>query len=410
MRDTNWQVIVVGGGMSAVCAAISAAKAGAKTLIIERTGRLGGAATSNMVQPYMGWMAQEPALISDLLERCSGENAKLHDLVLAEAVLEAGATVLLHTWCLAPIMDGQRISGLRIVNKGGEQQLRSDCLIDASGDGDIAAAAGAPFDFGRPGDGLLQPMSIMYEVGGVAPEAFCCSCEESARNTEIGGTTWHAIVSAGLTRHELPETVGVIRLYPGAYPDRRIVNATQINHVNGLCAEDLTRAEIVCRQQARIVTAFLRHHAPGYEDCHISEMPAAVGVRETRRFHGIKTMNIATMRQGERLPDAVVQEVSFPVDIHNPDGVGQASGKDAASLPPYDIPYGCLVPLHHDGLLLAGRIISGTHEAHASYRVQRITMAIGRAAGTAAGLCALMTCQPRELPLEKLRSALGLGV
>lgn len=408
MNERHWDVIIVGGGVSAVMAAIASAGEGARTLLIERSGRLGGAGTTNMVQPYMGWSGCRDPRITAVLQRFAGENAKLHDLVLAEEVLGAGAELLLHTWCIGPIMDGDRVAGVRVLNKGGEQRFHARIVIDGSGDGDLAAGAGVPFSLGRDGDGLLQPMTIMYEVGGVTSGAFCCPSEEAARTITLPGGTWHDVVMAGRQRGDLPEKVGVIRLYHAPLPGRRIVNATQINFVNGLSAEDLTLAEVQGRQQARLVTAFLRAHAPGYEDCHIAEMPAAVGVRETRRFHGLETMTIARMASGDRLPDAIVREVCFPVDIHNPNGVGQAAGK-AAKLPPYDIPYGCLVPVNRDGLLLTGRIISGTHEAHASYRVQQITMAIGLAAGTAAGLCIRTGCQPRALPVAAIQQRLGLA-
>ena len=155
------------------------------------------------------------------------------------------------------------------------------------------------------------------------------------------------------------------------------------------------------------MTEFLRRHAPGYEQCRIAEMPAAVGVRETRRFRGVKTMTLDMLISGQRQTDAIVRDASFPVDIHNPDGVGQAEGL-AQQVQPYDIPYGCLVPESVDGLLLSGRNISGTHEAHASYRVQQITLAIGAAAGTAAAACARQGIQPRQLDPTTIQPALGI--
>jgi hypothetical protein len=407
MSNQQWDVIVAGGGMGAVTAALGAAQQGTRTLIIERGGRLGGAATTCLVQPLMGWIRDRHPLVQDLLTRLGGESSKLHDLVLAEALLAAGVEVRLHTWCLDAVLADGRVTGVRVVDKSGLHALSAAVVVDATGDGDLAASAGVPFAQGRAGDGLMQPMTIMYEVGGVAEGAFCCGSEEAARDCRLPGGSWHDIVMAGRARGELPPSVGVVRIYASPLPGRRIINATQVNHVDGLSPADLTAAEIEGRRQARQVTAFLRAHAPGYADCHIAEMPAAIGVRETRRFQGLSSMAIPVMAAGRREDDAVVRETCFPVDIHNPDGVGQAAGERAAQVPPYDIPYGCLVPVNRDGLLLAGRAISGSHEAHASYRVQRITMEIGVAAGTAAALCARRGIAPRDLPARAVQEALG---
>jgi hypothetical protein len=408
MNDTIWDVIVVGGGMGAVAAAIAAARAGAATLLIERSGRLGGAYTTNLVQPLMGWTKQRHPIAADLIARLGAESPKLADLVLAEAVLEAGSTLLLHTWVTGAVLDGDRVTGVRVLNKEGQREILGRVVIDGSGDGDLAASAGVPFAMGRSSDGLVQPMTIMYEIGGVPDGAFVCGSEEAAVGLRLPGGTWHDLVMAGRARGELPPEVGIIRIYPSPMPGRRVINATQVNRVDGLSAADLTRAEIYGRQQARSVTAFLRAHAPGYADCHIAEMPAAIGVRETRRFRGMVEVTIPMLASGRRMPDAVVREVNFPVDIHNPDGVGQAE-TFAAKLPTYDLPYGCLVPAGRDGLLLSGRNIAGSHEAHASYRVQQITMHIGIAAGTAAAACVRSGVQPRQLDPAAIQPQLGIG-
>jgi len=203
--------------------------------------------------------------------------------------------------------------------------------------------------------------------------------------------------------------VTVVRVYESRMPGERIVNATQINYVDGTRIADITRAEIEGRRQALVVHDFLRSHAPGYEHSHISHMPASVGVRETRRFRGEHYLEVQDLLAGRKWPSAIVRNASFPVDIHNPKGGGQAE-KTAARVRPYDIPYECLVPLQVDGLLLAGRCISGSHEAHASYRVQRIMMAVGAAAGAAAALSYKAGVEPRALDPTLVQSALGLEV
>ncbi len=409
LASSPWDVLVAGGGLGGVTAAIAAARQGCRVLLLERSGRLGGALVSGLVQPIMGWCKHPHPIVVELTERLDRESPKLADLVLAEVIEEVGASLLLHTWCAGAVLEGIRVCGVHVLNKEGLHDIPARIVIDAGGDGDIAASAGVPFELGRERDGLTQPMSIMFEVGGVDEGAFTCGSEEAAVALTLpgGGGTWHDVVMRGRTAGELPPEIGIIRIYGSRMPGRRVINATQINKVNGLCAADLTRAEIVGRQQARAVTDFLRRQAPGYGDCHIAEMPAAVGVRETRRFRGLTTVTLGMLASGLRRDDAVVREVCFPIDIHNPDGVGQAEGF-AGKVPAYDLPYGCLVPEGRDGLLLSGRNIAGTHEAHASYRVQHITMHIGVAAGTAAAACVRQHLEPRQLKVDSIQPALGI--
>jgi hypothetical protein len=170
----------------------------------------------------------------------------------------------------------------------------------------------------------------------------------------------------------------------------------------------LTRAELTARRQAQVVLAFLQRHAPGYEQAYIAAMPAMVGVRETRRVLGLHYLTREALLAGRKDPEAVVRDASFPIDIHNPAGSGQAEGL-AARVQPYDIPYGCLVPRAVDGLLVAGRCISGSHEAHASYRVMCIAMAIGAAAGAAAAQSVHRGVPPRAVDVAALQRALGLS-
>jgi len=408
-RDVD--VLVCGGGPAGIGAAILAARRGAKTLLIERTGRLGGMATLGLVGPLMGWMRSNP-LVDEVIQRIGGTefDAEILDLQYAEIVQEAGAELLFHTLIIDTVMDGNRVTGVRVATKQGVRTISAQVTIDATGDGDVAFFAGAAFEQGRPGDGLVQPVSIMYRLAGVDDEvAILCGSEEGAHTVFVPEGSWHDVVHRGQAAGELPTEIGVIRLYSSARKGERVVNATQINYIDGTNPADLTRAELQARRQAQTVLNFVKKHAPGYEQAYIAAMPAMVGVRETRRFVGMKTMTRDDLLAGRRQPDAIVREAAFPIDIHNPNGSGQAE-KVAAKVQPYDIPYGCLVPRDTDGLLLSGRCISGTHEAHASYRVMCIAMAIGAAAGAAAAQAAQRGIQPRAVDVEGVQQALGLSV
>jgi hypothetical protein len=400
-------VLVCGGGPAGVAAATTAARLGAKVLLVERYGRLGGMAVQAMVGPFMGSVTS--AFVEEVMAHVGGRavNWERIDLDLATMVQDAGARLLLHAWAVDTLVEGNRVAGARMLTKQGQIDVRADITVDATGDGDVAWKAGAAFEQGRPGDGLVQPTTIMFRVTGVdESRAFVSSGERRAREIRVPGGTWEDVIHAGQESGELPPTVGVIRTYATCRRGERGINATQVNRVDGTNAEDLTRAELEGRKQAYQVLAFLRKHAPGYENAYISGMPAVIGVRETRRFLGLQYLIREDLLNGRKWPDAVVWDASFVIDIHNPDGSGQAEGL-AVRVKPYDIPYGCLVPRETDGLLLAGRCISGSHDAHASYRVMCIAMAIGAAAGTAAAIAVQQGVQPRDVDVTQVQKALA---
>ncbi len=408
-------VLVCGGGPAGMAAAVVAARLGRKVLLVERYGRFGGMAVQARVGPMMGKV--ESPFVEEVLKRLGGRkvNYERLDIEYASMVQAAGADILLHCWAADVLMEGKRVDGVCLLSKGGMIPVRADVTVDATGDGDVAWMAGAAFEQGRPEDGLMQPMSIMFSIAGVdESKALLCDSEQQAREVRVPEGIWEDVVTAGQSSGELAPAVGVIRVYASERKGKRVINATQINGVDGTKAEDLTRAELEGRSQAYQVLAFLQKHAPGYEGAYISDMPAVVGVRETRRFLGVEYIRGEDLVNGRKWPDAVVRSAKFSIDIHNPAGSGQAEGKmntsqgAAVRVKPYDIPYGCLVPRDVDGLLLAGRCISGSHEAHASYRVQCIAMAIGAAAGAAAAITAQQGVQPRGVNAADVQKVLGI--
>lgn len=402
----NVDVLVVGGGPAGFAAALAASRAGASTLLIERSGRLGGMATNALVSPFLGMVKGN--FVNDIIDRLGGREVdpSTLDLKYADMLVQDNAQILLHTCAISANIDGDRVTGCSAFTKQGRIDISAAVTIDASGDGDIAYSAGVPFEQGRPGDGLTQPVSIMFRIGGVGTSPLLCGSEGEAAALTLPAGTWEQIVERGMREGELPENVGVIRTYATRRPSEVTVNATQVNYIDGTSPDDLTRAELEGRRQAHIVTEFLRKHAPGYENCFISEMPAVVGVRETRRFLGCDYLTRADLLEGRKRPDAVVEDALFVIDIHNPDGPGQSEGS-AVECRPYDIPYGCLVPREIDGLLLAGRCISGSHDAHASYRVMTICLGIGAAAGAAAAISARRRISPRQVKPEEIRAAIN---
>jgi FAD dependent oxidoreductase len=179
-----------------------------------------------------------------------------------------------------------------------------------------------------------------------------------------------------------------------------------VNGVDTTSIGELFHAELPLRKQIDQLLDFFRKYLPGYQHCRYRASGATIGTRETRRIIGEHIITVDEMAQGKLYPDTVVHKAEFIVDIHNPSGPGQAEAK-VQYVPPYDIPYRCFIPKGIDNLLTAGRCISGTHRAHASYRVMSICMAMGQAVGSASALCALQNCSPRQLPAKAIQNSLG---
>jgi FAD dependent oxidoreductase len=406
-------VLVCGGGPAGIAAAMMAARQGRKTLLVERYGRLGGMAVQAMVGPLMGRV--QSAWVDRIIERIGGRavDYEFIDLKYAELLNEAGARFLLHTSVVEPLVDGNRVAGARLLTRQGTANIRAKVTVDATGDGEVAFGAGAEYDQGRgagpswEADGLCQPMTIMFRVSGVNHAETMEAHGGRKRYRFPDGRSWNEVTHDAHARGVLPPTVGFVRTYLSQREDQRVINATQVNGLDGTDVRDLTKAELDGRGQVKPIVEFLRSHAPGFKDAYVSGMPAVIGVRETRRIRGVEHLTLRDLLEGRESDTAIVRGASFPVDIHNPSGIGQAMGLFPGEDPkvkPYDVPYGCLVPKSTDGLLIAGRCISGAHEAMASYRVQVIAMSIGVAAGTAAALAVKHDVAPRAVSVKDLQA------
>ncbi len=418
MVNQHYDILVVGSGPAGIAAALSAARAGRKTALIERYGCLGGGITSSYVRPFLGTVKnltigkEIEKRISEAQSFCSPVEAA--KIVLAEMAREAAVDVYLQTQAVSAVTEqssGERkvITSVNAVSHGVEYSFTADAFIDATGEGDLSAIAGANYQLGREGDGLVQPLSIMFTIEGISPDTgLVCRHEEDYH--DLGdGREYLDLCHKACASGELPETVNIVRLYLTGRTGERMVNATQMNRVYPLDPRALADAEYELRTQVRKVVLFLQNNIPGFAEVRVNGSCSTVGVRESRRVTGDYVLSADDLFAGRRFDDAVVTDAYFSIDIHNPSGPGQAERDGCPYTPkPYEIPYRCLTVRDFDNLLVAGRCISGDHRAHASYRVMRICMAMGHAAGIAASLMSEEQKTSREIDVRCVQQAVGI--
>ena len=406
----KYDVIVAGAGPSGLCAAVSAARMGKSVLLVERYGIVGGCLTSGFVGPMMGGMSQ--GSISFELNKLLNDGSGMHHDVeqakikLMEWLEKDNVKVLLGCPVVDVITDENKISGIIVGTQSGLKSISAKIIIDATGDGVVSYLAGAPTEMGRD-DGKVQPATIMFTIDNIdEKQTLVCYHEED--DTVLPNGNYLQLCRDANKSGELPEEINIVRLYRTAYSNTsRMVNATQANGINGLEPDSVAYAESQLRKQMKIVVDFLRKNVWGFENCRIQDSATMVGIRETRRVTGEYVLTAEDLIAGRKFESAIVHNAYFDIDIHNPDGAGQAES-DTIPVPVqcYDIPYEALIPLKIDNLITCGRCISGTHRAHASYRVMNIASATGQAAGIAAALCTETNSTPRNLDVKKVQTAL----
>lgn len=417
----SYDVIVCGAGPAGICAAVAAARQGAKTALVERYGIPGGNLTSGCVGPILGsvsrgTMRDELVTLLGVPDNdMDGTTGVAHDMeqakiVLTEFLNQENLEVYLQTPVADAWMEGNRIRGILAATKEGLRALEAQVVIDATGDGDVAVFAGCDYEKGRE-DGLMQPVTLEYTLDNV-DEAKGILCIGDIDNVSFRGQRFLDWTKQQAAQGAIPRNTAAVRLHPTVHKGSRQVNTTQVNGIDSTKVETLYGAELELRQQMKVLTDFFRRELPGYEHCKIVGSASTTGIRESRRITGEYCITGEECARGARFPDVIVHKADFLVDIHNPAGSGQAE-KTIQYCIPYDLPYGCFVPKKVEGLYVAGRCISGTHRAHASYRVMSICMAMGQAVGVAAALCVQTNRIPRELEvpcLQKELTALGIDL
>ena len=407
-------VLVIGAGPAGMGAAIAAARGGARVLVLEQSGMPGGVSTAGLMSHWTGTSGSR--LYKEILRRSAEMNeGKLHGKPVIEIdpeklkllyftmLEEAGASIRLYSFVSEPVMEGERIRGVIAESKSGREAFLAKIVIDASGDGDIAAKAGVPYILGREEDHKMQPATLMFKVAGVDYDrAVFLPSFESTYETPKGELQ-------ALAREKLPHPAGHVLLYKSTLPGIVTCNMTNCTGIDGTEAADLTRAEIACRKQIYAIEAFLREYVPGYENCYVISAAPMVGIRETRHFEGKYTLTGEDILAARTFDDWIVRGAHFNFDVHNLDGAGldkTGAQKEFPEVGGYTIPYRSLLPKRIKGLMLAGRNISGTHIAHSNYRVMPICLAMGEGAGTAAAAAIRHGVDPDLVDIREVQALL----
>lgn len=455
-------VVVLGGGPGGLPAAVAAARAGYKTVVVERYGVLGGLATSCLMGPFFGYAPVEgryapnkqervdtrdyiilggiPVELVRRLQKIGGAldddhidwdairfDPELFKIVCDQICLDAGVKIILHAWAVGTIVENNRIKAVIVESKSGRQVVTGKIFIDGTGDADIAAFAGVKYNKGRKADGLTQSMGTRFRIGNVRPR--------TQEEIDEGNALVSEAIKAGRlhcrSTNWVDEVGSTIR-------ETELTPDTTRAAGDGTDVMDLTRAELKIRRDTMEMMDFLKEKVPGFEEAYLIDFPFQVGVRETRQIVGEYQLSDDDVL-GTRKHDDGIAKGCWWVDVHCPPGnitpwdartslcselcrveefkgvqcVMKSKYRDQLAPKPflrendhYDIPYGTLVPKGIDNLLVSGRAISATHLAMSSIRVIGTCFALGEAAGTAAGLALKNDVALRDVDVNELRKTL----
>lgn len=399
----EYDVVVVGAGPAGVCAAIAAARNGAKTLLVERYGFLGGMWSAGLIIPLFDY-ENKSYVVTEIVDNIKRKNGwggfcniafdfEIMKQVLDELITDSGCELLLHTFFAGAFVEDDTVKGIFVQNKSGRSLIRAKVVIDCTGDGDVAASAGVPFTIGRDSDNLCQPATCMFMLSGV---------------DFVQQTPYHVhdLVVEASQKCGVPFPFSYKRPFVLPIPnsDRCVVMWSHIRGTVPMDAQGFSQTEMASRREIRQIVDYLQKYVPTFANAKLVAIAAQTGVRESRHIHGKYTLTCDDCVAGAKFEDAICN-VSFSIDLHKPDTNEQDNIRVEE---PYQIPYRCLVPINREGLLVAGRCISGTYESSGSYRVTGNCMATGQAAGVAASLAVKNNISVNLVNAEHIREIIDM--
>ena len=444
----EFDVVVLGAGPGGLAAALQAARNGAKVLLADKNGYLGGNMTLGL--PLLGYLDKDgrtviKGIAQEFIDDLRGyktpygfaasehlpcpmhNSVTLYDheifkFVAIRKVLDAGIEVLLHTEIVSANVDNRTLKSIELMGKGWIIEVKAKVFIDATGDGDMAYLAGASYEKGQKDTGTLQPPTLMFNLRGVDVDQIIDFVEQDPEQmkhcdaTECGPgfnadffrmNPNHVMV--GLRKlfmqlkaeGKLPIDRDTLIYIKSLLPGEIHMNCTRHLGTDGSDVFSLTKAEIEGYLQIEKFVEALRLYVPGFKDCYISNIYPTMGVRETRRFKAICELTEEQVVRGDIGPDTVGIG-SYIVDIH----MGDGSGTIVKKIPPYGLPYGITVSREIEGLMFAGRCAGMDAVVMSSARVMPICMAIGEGAGVGAALAVKKGISPRDVDVQEVRDIL----
>lgn len=409
----NYDLIVVGGGLSGTFAAVAAARQGANVLLIEKYGFLGGMATAGLVNPFMPYRTYSARWVSDgeivnegmfteLLDKLDAigglqKSRETFDeecmkLVLNDMVCESGVTVLFHTVLCDAKLENNTVKSITIANKNGLSELSAAAYIDASGDADIVRFAGLGYTIGRQEDGKAQPMTLCFRVGGVDT------------NEDID---WEHLQKRYLQEKDAGNIQNPredILKFPTMREDVIHFNTTRIINKSNINPQEFSYTEIEAHRQAKEMYDFLKANSKAFANSTLLMTAPQTGVRESVHIEGEYTITADDIMGAVKFEDSICRG-TYPIDIHNPSGTGTTL-KFIPWNDYYTIPLRALIPKNVDNLIVAGRPISATHEAHSAFRILPICSCIGQAAGVVASLATKRDLAIKDVPYADVKDIL----
>jgi len=307
---------------------------------------------------------------------------------------------------------------LRSQGKDASNWITANFGVDATGDADVAYLAGVPFDFGRSSDHIAQPATLKFKMNGVDIDSLKRYISENPADFRIGPRGVAGLINekllsvcgffdtirAARASGELDVARDMVLFFNTPYPDEVVVNMTRVTGITEVSSAALTAAEILSRQQAHILADFMIRRLPGFGQARLAATGTQIGLRESRRIQGLYTLTAEDVLSARQFADGIAQN-AYPIDIHSPDSdtVVTMQIPDGKS---YMIPLGVMLNSQVDNLVVTGRAISATHEAHASTRLSPVCMALGQAAGTVAALAARRNVALTAVPITNIQRQL----